>query len=210
MANKYTHFDAKYSDIDSGDFANAIDMSYESMKDETNWHMAPGSVGELIDSDGTILSDAKCKRHLKSTMLGRMSMSGQGQWDSDGWGTPFLLCMKETDTNKQLYYQSGHSNPDNPQEVIIDASIFGQNTAGSRGYLKTDVPEIRKSFRKWLGEQGYTSFDIKVDQGAPKVSTHMETYYATDNDADAGAREEETRIDGRTIKHYKMTVPSGE
>lgn len=201
MANKYTFAELKLSELDSDNFSDAINLSYEKMKDVFPWEQP--SHMDLTD-------ETNRKHYLKGLIMNRTYLSANGQWDSDGLGTPHLLCMKETDTNRQLYYHSAHSNPDDTQELVIDQVLYGKNSAGSRAYLKTDVPEIRKSFRQWLKDNGYTKFNMKVDTNNTSLLSHVETFQVSGNDADNGVREENTNELGLTIKNYKMIIPSGE
>ena len=201
MANKYTFAELKLSELDSDNFSDAINLSYEKMKDVFPWEQP--SYMDLTD-------ETNRKHYLKGLIMNRTYLSANGQWDSDGLGTPQLLCMKETDTNRQLYYHSAHSNPDDTQELVIDQVLYGKNSAGSRAYLKTDVPEIRKSFRQWLKDNGYTKFNMKVDTNNTSLLSHVETFQVSGNDADNGVREENTNELGLTIKNYKMIIPSGE
>ena len=201
MANKYTFAELKLSELDSDNFSDAINLSYEKMKDVFPWEQP--SYMDLTD-------ETNRKHYLKGLIMNRTYLSANGQWDSDGLGTPHLLCMKETDTNRQLYYHSAHSNPDDTQELVIDQVLYGKNSAGSRAYLKTDVPEIRKSFRQWLKDNGYTKFNMKVDTNNTSLLSHVETFQVSGNDAVNGVREENTNELGLTIKNYKMIIPSGE
>lgn len=202
MANKYTFTELKLSELDSDNLSDAINLSYEKIKDVFPW--------EQPDNAMNLTDEADRKHFLKGLLMTRAYLSADGQWDSDGLGKPYLLCMKETDTNRQLYYHSAHSNPDDPQELVIDQVLYGKNSAGSRAYLKTDVPEIRKSFRQWLKDNGYTKFNMKIDTNNSSLLSHVETFQVSGNDADNGVREENVNELGLTIKNYKMTIPNGE